>query len=52
METTGEQLLLEKWCQYICLMHGGHKPLICKNFNMCEEHKGKHNKMRYACIGT
>ena len=29
-ETQNEQILLEKWVRYTCLMQGCHEPSICK----------------------
>ena len=53
-ETWNEQMLLEKWCQKICLMLDCHKSSICKNKNKTAVslkcNKAKCNKMRNACI--
>ena len=33
-EIGSKQMLLEKWCQWSCLMYGCHKPSVCKKCNV------------------
>lgn len=49
-QTWNEQMLLEKWCQYTCLMQGRHKPPTCKIIASTKCSKARHNKTRYDYI--